>query len=234
MKTPAKRPGRGKPSSSGGAAPSGSAADIAPAGRPRPKRAPAIRTDEPKPPAAKSPAKTKAPVAKPSAGKPAVGKPSTPKKAATKAVPVKAVAGPAGFGGWLWLLVIGQLLVTARMIDTLAKMAALVGTEVWQDHPGLVATDLALYGAAFVLQLAVLAAMALRKASFVPLFIAAIVAYFLIGRVEPLLAIAFLGMDPVGLGTQAVLLPMAIELAVGLVWGAYVLRSRRVKNTFVR
>ncbi|MBZ9934759.1 DUF2569 domain-containing protein [Mesorhizobium sp. BR1-1-16] len=143
-------------------------------------------------------------------------------------------AEPTGFGGWLWLLVIGQLLVTARMIDTLMKMAALFGGPVWQAHRGLVITDLALYGAAFFLQLLVLAALALRKAQFVPLFITAVVAYFLIGRLEPLLAIAFLGMDPSRLISRAVLLPMAVEFGVGLLWGAYVLMSRRVRNTFVR
>ncbi|WP_175561713.1 DUF2569 family protein [Kaistia soli] len=141
---------------------------------------------------------------------------------------------PTGFGAWLWLLVIGQLLVTARMIDTLMKMANVVGTEVWKEHPILVSADLALYGAAFLLQLAVLAAMALRKAQFVPLFITAVVVYFLIGRLESVLAIAFLGMDPGRLLTRAVLVPMAAELGVGLLWSAYVLRSRRVKNTFVR
>jgi len=143
-------------------------------------------------------------------------------------------AEPTGFGGWLWLLAIGQLLVTARMIDTLMKMATLFGGPVWQAHRGLVMTDLALYGAAFFLQLLVLAALALRKAQFVPLFITSVVAYFLIGRLEPLLAIAFLGMDPSRLVSRAVLIPMAVEFGVGVLWGAYVLMSRRVRNTFVR
>lgn len=173
--------------------------------------------------------------AKPSAAK--SGK-AAPPKAGARAKPAGTMPrrndGPRGFGGWLWLLAIGQLVVTARMIDTLSRMGKLVGTELWADHPGLVTADLALYGVALVLQLGVLAAMALGRRLFVPLFIVSIVVYFLIGRTEPLLAIRFLGMDPGQLLSRAALMPMAIELAVGLAWGAYVLRSRRVKNTFVR
>ncbi len=160
-------------------------------------------------------------------GKKPAGRAKSPAKA-------KARSAPSGFGGWLWLLAIGQLLVTARMIDTLMKMSALVGGPIWQDHRGLVIADLALYGAAFLLQLAVIAAMALRKRAFVPLFIGSAVAYFLIGRIEPMLAIAFLGMDPARLLSRAVLMPMAVEFGIAFGWCAYVLKSRRVKNTFVR
>ena len=172
----------------------------------------------------KQPSKTAAKTKTVSKRKPAPG----------KAKAAEAARGPTGFGGWLWLLALGQLIVTARMIDTLTRMAGLVGTELWADHPGLVTADLALYGVALVLQLAVIAAMVLRSRFFKPLFLVAIVAFFLIGRIEPLLAIAVLGMDPARLATRAVLLPMAIELAVSVVWAAYVLRSRRVKNTSVR
>ncbi len=158
-----------------------------------------------------------------------------PRKAAASRGKAKADrAPPTGFGGWLWLLAIGQLLVTARMIDTLMKMSALIGGPIWQDHRGLVIADLSLYGAAFLLQLAVLAAMALRSRAFVPLFVTSAIAYFLIGRVEPLLAIAFLGMDPARLASRAVLIPMAIEFAIAFGWSTYVLKSRRVRNTFVR
>ena len=180
----------------------------------------------PKPKSATRPkASGKAPAGKKAA---AARKPATGKARPT------ARPAPTGFGGWLWLLAIGQLLVTARMIDTLMKMTALVGSPVWLEHRGLVIADLGLYGAAFLLQLVVLAAMALRKKVFVPLFIGSAIAYFLIGRIEPLLAIVFLGMDPARLVSRAVLLPMAAELGIGLVWGAYVLMSRRVKATFVR
>ncbi len=180
---------------------------------------------------------------KPSARPKSHGSGAAPKKAASAKKAMtgkrpqakgKARTAPTGFGGWLWLLAIGQLLVTARMIDTLMKMAALIGGPVWQDHRGLVLTDLALYGAAFLLQLAVIAAMALRKRAFVPLFITSAVAYLVIGRVEPLLAIAFLGMDPARLLSRAVLMPMAVEFGIAFGWCAYVLLSRRVKNTFVR
>lgn len=151
-----------------------------------------------------------------------------------KAKALDAARGPTGFGGWLWLLALGQLIVTARMVDTLTRMAGLVGTELWDDHPGLVTADLGLYGVALLLQLGVIVMMVLRSRYFKPLFLVAIVAFFLIGRIEPLLAIAVLGMDPARLATRAVLLPMAIELGVSVVWAAYVLRSRRVRNTFVR
>lgn len=172
---------------------------------------------------------------KPPAKSAAKTKPAPKRQAAAaKGKSPDAARGPTGFGGWLWLLALGQLIVTARMIDTLTRMAGLVGTELWDDHPGLVTADLALYGVALVLQLAVIVAMVLRSRFFKPLFLAAIVAFFLIGRIEPLLAIAVLGMDPARLATRAVLLPMAIELGVSIIWAAYVLRSRRVKNTFVR
>lgn len=221
-----KPPRGGKRSPATGGEPDGDIGDV-PA-KPRARKPAAARSD--KPPAAKAAKPAAAKTAKSPAGKtarPATGKP------ADAAAP-RAKDGPSGFGGWLWLLAIGQLVVTARMIDTLMKMARLVGTELWDDHPALVATDLGLYGAALMLQVAVLAAMALGRRLFVPLFLVSIVAFFLIGRIEPLLAIVFLGMDPSGLASRAVLLPMAIELGVGIVWGAYVLRSRRVRNTFVR
>ncbi len=209
-----------------------------PAQRPRPTAGEATipkNATKPKAPgkasAAKSPGSSKP---KQATKESAASKPkAAPRKASGKAK-AKARPAPTGFGGWLWLLAIGQLLVTARMIDTLMKMSALVGGPVWQDHRGLVVTDLALYGAAFLLQLAVLAAMALRSRAFVPLFVTSAIAYFLIGRVEPLLAIAFLGMDPARLASRAVLVPMAIEFAIAFGWSAYVLTSRRVKTTFVR
>ena len=215
--------GRRPPSSSGegqGELPFDSAPP-AEAGKPPRRVAKATgAAGRPKSPRPKSAAKTK-----PASKRPA---------AAGKRKAADAARGPTGFGGWLWLLALGQLIVTARMIDTLTRMAGLVGSELWDDHPGLVTADLALYGVALVLQLAVIVAMVFRSRFFKPLFLVAIVAFFLIGRIEPLLAIAVLGMDPSRLATRAVLLPMAIELAVSIVWAAYVLRSRRVKNTFVR
>lgn len=146
----------------------------------------------------------------------------------------KAGEGPKGFGGWLWLLAIGQLVVTARLIETVRRMAGLIGTPLWIDHPHLVMADLGLYGAALLLQLLVMGALILRSRFFRPLFLIAVIAFFLIGRLEPLLAITVLGMDPHALLTRANLTPLAIELAVSLLWGGYVMTSRRVTNTFVR
>ncbi|WP_263486389.1 DUF2569 family protein [Mesorhizobium sp. B261B1A] len=149
---------------------------------------------------------------------------------------VKPSQGPAaliGFGGWLMLLAIGQVLSPLRTLADLANSAE--GYRQLMSLPnGLVAvySEVALNLAFLALQLVVLISMLRRSRRFPQLFLVQWIAIPVVFLLDTILISSTLGV-PVSqiLAGDALATPVLSFILTGA-WVAYVYKSVRVKNTF--
>ncbi|TPK63876.1 MULTISPECIES: DUF2569 family protein [unclassified Mesorhizobium] len=149
---------------------------------------------------------------------------------------VKPSQGPAalvGFGGWLMLLAIGQVLSPLRTLADLANSAE--GYRQLLPLPnGLLAvySEVALNLAFLALQLVVLISMLRRSRRFPQLFLVQWIAIPVVFVLDTILISSTLGV-PVSqiLAGDALMTPILSFVFTGA-WVAYVHKSVRVKNTF--
>jgi Protein of unknown function (DUF2569) len=159
---------------------------------------------------------------------------------------VTPVSGPSGFRGWLVLLAIGVIGSPMIMISAFVQSGDL-DSSTFNKYPAIVTADSGLYLALIALQICTAFFMARRARRFVSFYIATATAMIVFEPVKFLLTIEIAGLT-VGVSGLAVLQqyfkdhdpdPEAItrwvSSSIGLVvWIFYVIRSRRVANTFVR
>ncbi|UVK53062.1 DUF2569 family protein [Mesorhizobium sp. AR02] len=140
-----------------------------------------------------------------------------------------------GFGGWLLLLAIGQTLSPLRTLADLAN-----SVEGYQQLMTVSNGPLAVYGelilnlAFLALQLVVLVAMLRRSRRFPQLFLCQWFAIPVVFILDTIWIASILDV-PVNqvLAGDALVAPIASFVGTGI-WAAYVYRSVRVRNTFIR
>ncbi|OBQ61129.1 DUF2569 family protein [Mesorhizobium erdmanii] len=140
-----------------------------------------------------------------------------------------------GFGGWLMLLAIGQALSPLRTLADFANSA-----DGYQQLMTLSNGPLAVYGevalnlAFLALQLVVLVSMLRRSHRFPQLFLFQWVAIPVVFILDTIWIVSSLGV-PVNqvLAGDALVAPIASFVGTGI-WVAYVYKSVRVRDTFIR
>jgi hypothetical protein len=149
---------------------------------------------------------------------------------------------PVGLQGWLWLYTLGVLLLPLRLARQLWDNASAYGGIAWSTHttfgaahyhpwyaPALLYELLGLV-ALLVASLLLLRLYFARRSSYPRLAVATYAAAFIFQLVDLLLAARLPGQS---LGSED--WGRLAEVAIGaVVWCTYLLRSRRVRATFVR
>lgn len=140
-----------------------------------------------------------------------------------------------GFGGWLLLLAIGQVLSPLRTLADLAKSA-----ESYQQLMTVPNGALAVYGevalnlAFLALQLVVVISMFRRSQRFKQLFVYQWFAIPVLFVLDTLLISVVLGVPVNQLLAADVLVASLVSFLLTGIWVAYVHKSVRVRNTFDR
>jgi len=141
-----------------------------------------------------------------------------------------------GLKGWLVVLLVFQFLVFLREFLVLGWVGTYyfegMRTGAWGPLSIVPLGRFLVYAAFVGLVGCVIALMLGRRRSFVPWFKVELAFFMLL----PLIDIGWLVVEPwsqLAIVSLAVLLPVAVHLALGLAWWAYVERSRRVSATFV-
>ncbi|MGJ5205324.1 DUF2569 family protein [Bradyrhizobium sp. HKCCYLR20261] len=149
-------------------------------------------------------------------------------------------AQPHGIGGWLVLVAIGQVLGPIRYLISLADYVRSIRDEVWTRFPAMIWGEIALSLALLAFSAYTTILMFKHARSFPRFFIAemlftVVVPLLDVLAIAAILAISldramtdFLSRESINAGQLAI---TAISAAI---WIAYVLRSRRVANTFVK
>jgi hypothetical protein len=142
--------------------------------------------------------------------------------------PAQPPAGPTGLGGWCILLGLRLATTPLGALGVLAGLAPVLGGgELPPGHPAaLLLVSAALWTAVLPLGLVLVAAFFARKRCFVPGFL--VLSLLLVGAQLLGAGDVFRGADP----GSAIALSQSLLWTV--VWAVYALRSRRVRNTFVR
>lgn len=147
---------------------------------------------------------------------------------------VDPIKGPMGFGGWLLLLAIWQVLAPlATLLETVNGMAAY---EEFQSVPSgrLVAIGEPSINFAFLaLQLVVLWSMLKKSKEFPRLFFYQWIAIPIVFIVDILLVSSALGVGVSEMMTRELVPPSARAFVWTGVWVWYLSKSVRVRNTFV-
>ncbi|TPJ54935.1 MULTISPECIES: DUF2569 family protein [unclassified Mesorhizobium] len=149
---------------------------------------------------------------------------------------VKPSQGPAaliGFGGWLMLLAIGQVLPPLRTLADLANSAE--GYRQLMSLPnGLVAvySEVALNLAFLALQLVVLISMLRRSRRFPQLFLFQWIAIPVVLVLDTILISSTLGVPVSQIFAGDALMTPVLSFILTGAWVAYVYKSVRVKNMF--
>jgi hypothetical protein len=153
--------------------------------------------------------------------------------AARSAAKPSSTREPVGFGGWLMLLAIGQVLAPLR---TLAEMGSnLDGFRqlmVMPNGPFVAYGEVALSLGFVALQLVVLVAMLRRSPRFRPLFLCQWLALPIIFVLDTLLVSGVLGISIGEVITPRSLASFLGSFFVTGLWVAYLYKSVRVRNTF--
>ncbi|MEY9719277.1 hypothetical protein ABIA22_001767 [Sinorhizobium fredii] len=144
------------------------------------------------------------------------------------------ITGPVGFGGWLLLLAIGQVLAPLRTLAETANGMEAYGQ--FQSVPGgqvVAIGEPALNFAFLALQVVVLWFMLKKNKLFPKLFFYQWLAIPFLVILDILLVSAALGVGVNQLLTEDLVVPsIAAFIGTGL-WTLYVFKSVRVRNTFV-
>lgn len=148
--------------------------------------------------------------------------------------------GPRGIGGWLLLIAFGQVIGTLRLLATLALHYSVPqNQEFFRQYPATAYGELALN--AFMVLLAIWTlSLFFRESRYFPRFfvgeVVATIALPILNTVWVALTLSrqigapfsgFFFFEPVEIAQ------LGLAVIAALIWIPYVLRSRRVKNTFV-
>ena len=154
---------------------------------------------------------------------------------------IEPATGPKGLGGWLVLLAIGLIIMPLRLLGVLGQDLKAFTGDTWRSltnpespayHPawGPVIFAETLVNAAFLAGSFVLLNLFFnRRASFPRMAIIFLLASALFQLVEVIVGRLLLG----SVVAQAGLDALAIAAVSATIWTTYLLRSRRVANTFV-
>jgi hypothetical protein len=153
------------------------------------------------------------------------------------------VTGPSGFGGWLVLLAIGVFVSPILTIYSASQLENGVDDATLQRFRLTFNGEIGIFLLVALLQICTAFFMARRARRFVPFYIVTGIATILLTPADTIWAASMLSLQS-GRPFQPILQAVApspadigrwISTGVGVgIWMLYVIRSRRVGNTFVR
>lgn len=141
---------------------------------------------------------------------------------------------PSGFRGWLILLALTQLLILIGSLLAIRWEIARIAAGAFDENAVITVVRIVVGGAGLCLALAGCYLMASRQRAYVAVLIVTLVFRVVAGLVLDILAVATHEIEPWEIGSVAAGHGIFGGIIGGSLWIAYVLRSRRVKNTFVR
>jgi uncharacterized protein DUF2569/uncharacterized protein DUF4339 len=146
-----------------------------------------------------------------------------------------------GIGGWLILIAIGQVAVPFRMVVNLTGYYVTTDRDIFQQYQVAAAGELSINLALLVLVVTTSILFFSRSKRFPMFFICELVAFALLAPISMAWTSLTLSVES-GLPAETILMAMLSPWAITrqvlaliscAVWTAYVLKSRRVANTFV-
>ena len=141
---------------------------------------------------------------------------------------------PSGFRGWLIVLALIQMLILVGSLLEIRSEVTRIAAGAFDQNALITAVRLAVVGAGFCLALVGCYLMASRRRAYATVFIATVVFRVAAGIVLDILAVVTHEIEPWEIGSVSAGHGIVGGVIGGALWIAYVLRSRRVKNTFVR
>ena len=180
-----------------------------------------------------APVRGEPPSLSPVTGEPAVDAPDTK---AVKNLKPKLT----GLGGWLAIVVIGQIVGILRLLSAMAQYFATLDHQVLAEFPAIIWGEAALNAAVLCLAIYTTILLLRRSRPFPRFFTLQMIAIILMPFLDHLWAASMIWLwtgDPV---SQLLTLDESetrqlIQAVVGaMVWIPYIRRSRRVRNTFTR
>ncbi|MHC2624132.1 hypothetical protein ACVIW2_006164 [Bradyrhizobium huanghuaihaiense] len=145
---------------------------------------------------------------------------------------------PTGISGWLGLLAFGQVIGTMRLVVSIAQYVQSISDDVWAVFSIEIRGEIALNGALICLAIWTTVLLFIQSRRFPAFFIAQMICALLIPVIDrvwiaSIFSVAlnrpftdFLAVGPAEVGR------MIVGVISAAVWIPYVLRSRRVANTF--
>jgi hypothetical protein len=152
------------------------------------------------------------------------------------------VSGPSGFQGWLALLALGVFLSPIFTIIKLIGVASGNDVAFWKEFWFAIDGDIAIHSAVILMQICTAIFMVLRSKRFMSVYIVTSICLILLVPAEVTWFSASVTWHE---GTsflhfmQRMITPDVIQRSIStaipvVIWVLYVIRSRRVANTFVR
>lgn len=141
---------------------------------------------------------------------------------------------PSGFRGWLILLALTQLLILIGSLLSIRWEIARIAAGAFDQNALITVVRIVVVGAGLCLALAGCYLMASRQRAYVTVLIVTLVFQVIAGLVLDILAVVTREIEPWEIGSVTAGHGIVGGVIGGSLWIAYVLRSRRVKNTFVR
>src|ERR1700694_1544786 len=167
---------------------------------------------------------------------------SEPAISEAEAGQVKDANLPAGLGGWLIVIGIGQVLGSLRLIGTIGGYVEKLNTEALKRFPVVFWGEAAMYFGLLIFVLSTTSLFFGRSRKFPAFFIWQFVLVILLPFIDAAWAAfslaAYTGRGPnefFSLTNIAMALGQGFGIAIGGgIWVAYILRSERVANTFIK